>query len=66
MEECKSSARAKVEQVLFYVKQMFGYGKVRYRSLRKNENRLPCCLGLPICCGQNPVWCDVHGIAVSD
>ncbi len=32
MEECESSARAKVEQVFFYVKQMFGYGKVRYHS----------------------------------
>ena len=45
MEECKSSVRAKVEQVFFYVKQMFGYGKVRYRSLRKNENRLALVLG---------------------
>ena len=25
-----------------------------------------CCLDLPICCGQSPVWCDVQGIAVSD
>ena len=45
MEECKSSVRAKVEHVFFYVKQMFGYGKVRYRSLSKNENRLALLLG---------------------
>ena len=45
MEECKSSVRAKVEQVFFYVKQMFGYGKVRYRSLEKNGNRLALLLG---------------------
>ncbi len=32
MEECEPSVRAKVEQVFFYVKQMFGYGKVRYHS----------------------------------
>ncbi len=35
MEECESSVRAKVEQVFFYVKQMFDYGKVRYCSLMK-------------------------------
>ncbi len=45
MEECKSSVRARVEHVFFYVKQMFGYGKVRYRSLGKNENRLSLLLG---------------------
>ena len=45
MEECKSSVRAKVEHMFFYVKQMFGYGKVRYRSLGKNENRLALLLG---------------------
>ena len=45
MEECKSSVRAKVEHIFFYVKQMFGYGKVRYRSLGKNENRLALLLG---------------------
>ena len=31
--------------LFFYVKQMFGYGKVRYRSLGKNENRLALLLG---------------------
>ena len=45
MEECKSSVRAKVEHLFFYVKQMFSYGKVRYRSLGKNENRLALLLG---------------------
>ena len=45
MEECKSSVRAKVEHVFFYVKQMFGYRKVRYRSLAKNKNRLALLLG---------------------
>ena len=45
MEACKSSVRAKVEHVFFYVKRMFGYGKVRYRSLGKNENRLALLLG---------------------
>ncbi len=45
MEACQSSVGAKVEQVFFSVKQMFGYGKVRYRSLGKNENRLALLLG---------------------
>ena len=45
MEGCKSSVRAKVEHVFFHVKQMFGYSKVRYRSLAKNENRLALLLG---------------------
>ncbi len=45
MEACQSSVRAKVEHMFFYVKQMFGYGKVRYRSLGKNENRLALLLG---------------------
>ena len=40
MEECKASVRAKVEHLFFYVKQMFGYSKTRYRGLPKNENRL--------------------------
>ena len=45
MEEWKSSVRAKVEQVFFHVKQMFGQGKVGYHSLGKNENRLALLLG---------------------
>lgn len=39
-EKAKASVRAKVEHVFFYIKQMFGYSKVRYRGLEKNENRL--------------------------
>ena len=34
-----------LNSLFFYVKQMFGYGKVRYRSLGKNENRLSLLLG---------------------
>ena len=45
MEECKASVRAKVEHLFFYVKQMFGYSKTRYRGLPKNENRLALLLG---------------------
>ena len=45
MEAWKSSVRSKVEHVFFYVKQMFGYGKLRYRSLGKNKNRLALLLG---------------------
>ncbi len=45
MEACKSGVRVKVEHVFFYVKQMFGYRKVRYRSLGKSENRLALPLG---------------------
>ena len=52
MEECQSSVRAKVEQVFFSVRQMFGYGKVRYRSLRKNENRLALLLGCQSAAGK--------------
>jgi len=39
-EKSKASVRAKVEHIFFYVKQMFGYNKVRYRGLAKNTNRL--------------------------
>ena len=45
MEECKARVRAKVEHLFFYVKQMFGYHKSRYRGLAKNENRLALLLG---------------------
>ena len=45
MEACKSRVRAKVEHVFFYVKQMFGYSKVHYLSLAKNENRLALLVG---------------------
>ena len=45
MEGCKSSVRAKVEHLFFYVKQMFDYNKTRYRGLTKNENQLALLLG---------------------
>ena len=45
MEECKARVRAKVEHLFFYVKQMFGYHKSRYRGLAKNENQLALLLG---------------------
>ncbi len=40
IEHHKSSVRAKVEHVFFYIKRMFGYSKVRYKGLAKNKNRL--------------------------
>lgn len=39
-EEIKASVRAKVEHPFRYIKQVFGYSKVRYRGLAKNSNRL--------------------------
>ena len=36
----KSSARCKVEHIFRIIKCQFGYRKVRYRVLKKNENRL--------------------------
>jgi len=40
IEHHKSSVRAKVEHVFFYIKRIFGYNKVRYKGLAKNTNRL--------------------------
>lgn len=40
LERLKASVRAKVEHAFFYIKCVFGYGKVRYRGLSKNTNRL--------------------------
>lgn len=40
LEKTKASVRAKVEHPFRYIKQIFGYDKVRYRGLAKNENRL--------------------------
>lgn len=45
IERCKASVRAKVEHPFRYVKRVFGYEKVRYRGLAKNENRLALLLG---------------------
>ena len=39
-EKTKASVRAKVEHPFRYIKVLFGYAKVRYRGLAKNENRL--------------------------
>lgn len=39
-EKAKAKVRAKVEHPFRYMKLMFGYGKVRYRGLAKNNNRL--------------------------
>ena len=46
MEKRKASVRAKVEHPFLYVKRHFGYGKVRYRGLGKNTQRLAVLLGL--------------------
>ena len=40
LEKAKASVRAKVEHPFRYIKRVFGYDKVRYRGLAKNENRL--------------------------
>ena len=39
-EYLKAQVRAKVEHPFRYVKQVFGYSKVRYRGLAKNSERL--------------------------
>jgi IS5 family transposase len=39
-EKAKASVRAKVEHPFRFIKQVFGYSKVRYRGLEKNTNRL--------------------------
>ena len=44
-EKRKASVRAKVEHPFLYVKRHFGYGKVRYRGLAKNTQRLMTLLG---------------------
>lgn len=46
VEKMKASVRAKVEHSFFYIKQVFGYSKVRYRGLKKNTNRLYALAGL--------------------
>ncbi len=45
-EKAKASIRAKVEHPFLDVKRIFGYGKVRYRGLAKNTERLALLLGL--------------------
>ena len=40
IEKRKFSVRSKVEHIFHIIKCQFGYRKVRYRGLKKNENRL--------------------------
>ena len=44
-EKRKASTRAKVEHPFLYLKRHFGYGKVRYRGLAKNTQRIAMLLG---------------------
>ena len=44
-ERQRASLRAKVEHPFLYIKQRFGYDKVRYRGLAKNHQRLALLLG---------------------
>ena len=45
-EERKGQVRAKVEHPFLRLKRLFGYGKVRYRGLAKNAERLALLFGL--------------------
>ena len=45
-EKAKAPVRAKVEHPFLRVKRMFGYGKVRYRGLSENMERLALLFGL--------------------
>ena len=45
-EKAKASVRAKVEHPFLRLKRLFGYGKVRYRGLAKNMERLALLFGL--------------------
>ena len=45
-EKEKASVRAKVEHPFLRLKRLFGYGKVRYRGLSKNMERLALLFGL--------------------
>ena len=46
LEKAKASVRAKVEHPFLRLKRLFGYGKVRYRGLAKNTQRLALLFGL--------------------
>ena len=46
LEKAKASVRAKVEHPFLWLKRLFGYGKVRYRGLAKNTERLALLFGL--------------------
>ena len=45
-EKAKASVRAKVEHPFLRLKRLFRYGKVRYRELMKNAQRLALLFGL--------------------
>ena len=45
-DQVKASIRAKVEHPFLDVKQLFGYAKLRYRGLAKDQERLALLLGL--------------------
>ena len=45
-EKAKAPVRAKVEHPMLRLKRLFGYGKVRYRGLAKNVERLALLFGL--------------------
>ena len=45
-EKAKASVRARVEHPFLRLKRVFGYGKVRYRGLAKNAERLALLFGL--------------------
>ena len=45
-EKLKAQVRAKVEHPFLRLKRLFGYGKVRYRGLAKNAERLALLFGL--------------------
>ena len=45
-EQAKASVRAKVEHPFLKLKRLFEYGKVRYRGLAKNLERLALLFGL--------------------
>ena len=45
-EKAEASVRAKVEHPFLRLKRLFGYGKVRYRGLAKNMERLALLFGL--------------------
>ena len=45
-EKAKASVQAKVEHPFLRVKRLFGYGKVRFRGLMKNTQRLELLFGL--------------------
>jgi len=56
-EKLKASARAKVEHPFRYIKQVFGYSKVRYRDLAKNSNRLHLLAAFSnLLIGENTFW----------